>query len=242
MPTTTTTAAAAVELNISAAASLTEALTELNALYVKNNSNVTLTPNFAGSGTLQKQIEQGSPADIFISAGASQMDTLAGENLIITSSRKNLLNNSLVLIVPSDSTLGLTSFTDLTRDDVKQIAIGDPASVPAGKYAQQAFDALGITDKLTSKYVMGADVKAVLSYVESGNVQAGLVYLTDAKASTKVKIVATAAPEINAKIVYPVAVVAATKVSDAAVAYENFLFSSDAKSIFEKWGFTVVSQ
>lgn len=231
-----------VTLNISAAASLKDVLPQLNALYIKSNPNVTITPNFASSGTLQTQIEQGAPADVFLSAAAAQMNNLQNENLIDNSTRKNLLINSIVMIVPIDSTLGLSDFKDLATDKVKQIAIGDPKSVPAGTYAQQAFDLLGITSQVTPKYVMGADVKAVLSYVESGNVQAGIVYSTDAKTSTKVKVVAAAPAEINAKVVYPVAVIKATKVADAANKYENFLFSSDAKAIFEKYGFTLASK
>jgi molybdate transport system substrate-binding protein len=231
-----------VTLNISVAASLTDALKEVNAQYIKNNPNVTMTPNFASSGTLQKQIEQGAPADVFISASAAQMDALEKGNLIVTGTRKNLLTNSLVMVVPSDSTLGLTDFKDLATEKVTKIAIGDPKSVPAGTYAQQAFDELGITAQVTSKYVMGADIKAVLSYVESGNVEAGLVFLTDAKASTKVKVVASAPADINARIVYPAAVIAASKVQEAAQKYENYLAGSEAKNIFEKWGFTVVSK
>ena len=231
-----------VTLNVSAASSLTAAIKDIDAQYTKENPNVTFSANFASSGTLQKQIEQGAPADVFISAGSSQMDSLAKENMIITDTRKNLLNNKLVLVVPADSTLGISSFNDLTSANIKQIAIGDPKSVPAGTYAQKAFDLLGITDEVSSKYVIGADVKAVLSYVESGNVDAGLVYLTDAMTSTKVKVVATAPDTINAQIVYPVAVVAASKVTDAARAYENYLFGNEAKTIFEKYGFTVIGQ
>jgi molybdate transport system substrate-binding protein len=239
---TSSTTLRAVALNVSAASSLTDALKEINALYTKENPNITITPNFASSGTLQKQIEQGAPADVFISAGASQMDALQKENLIVTTTRKNLLNNTLVMIVPNDSTLGLTNFKDLAGDNVKKIAIGDPKSVPAGSYAQMAFDELGITAQVTGKYVIGADVKGVLSYVESGNVDAGLVYSTDAKTSTKVKVVANAPADINAKIVYPAAVVAASKVAKAATNYENFLFGTEAKTIFEKWGFTMAGK
>jgi molybdate transport system substrate-binding protein len=234
--------ASGITLNISAASSLTDAIKELNGLYLQKNSNITLTPNFAGSGTLQKQIEQGAPADVFISAAAGQMDTLQKENLILTETRKNLLNNTLVLVVPSDSTLGISSLNDLTGDAVKKIAIGDPKSVPAGTYAQQAFDKLGITARLQDKLVLGADVRGVLSYVESGNVDAGLVYLTDAKTSSKVKVAANAPDDINAKIVYPVAVVAASKVPDAAKSYVNFLFSDQARTVFVKYGFSLVGQ
>jgi molybdate transport system substrate-binding protein len=229
-----------IELNISAAASLTDALKEINALYVQKNPNVTITPNFASSGTLQTQIEQGAPADVFISAAAKQMDALQQGGLIIESTRQNLLNNKVVLIVPSDSTLNITSFNDLTSDKVKQIAIGEPKAVPAGAYAQQAFDELGITAQINSKLVFGSDVRQVLTYVESGNVDAGIVYSTDAITSAKVKVVANAPADII--IVYPVAVVKASKNQDAAKKYEDFLFSTQAAAVFEKYGFSMVGK
>jgi molybdate transport system substrate-binding protein len=231
-----------VTLNVSAAASLTDALKEVNTLYTQKNSNVTITPNFASSGTLQKQIEQGAPADVFISAAAAQMDALEKGNLIVTGSRKSLLNNRLVLIIPNDSTLGITSFTDLTNDKVKKIALGDPKSVPAGTYGQQAFDLLGITVQVESKLVLGSDVRQVLSYVETGNVDAGILYSTDTVVSTKVKIAANAPDEINARIVYPVAVVKASQNTDVAQDYIDFLFTKEAKAIFEKYGFSMASK
>ncbi len=234
--------AAPVSLNISAAASLTDALNEINGLYTKSNPNVTITPNYASSGTLQKQIEQGAPADVFISAAATQMDALQKGNLILTDTRVDLLNNQVVLIVPVGSTLGLTSFSDLTNASVKKIAIGDPKSVPAGTYALQAFDELGITAQLQPKEILGADVRQVLSYVETGNVDAGIVYSTDAKTSTKVKIVASAPADINAKVVYPAAVVKASKYATDARNYVSYLSGSQAKAVFEKYGFVVVKK
>jgi molybdate transport system substrate-binding protein len=231
-----------VELNVSAAASLTDVLKEINALYVQENPNVTITPNFASSGTLQQQIEQGAPCDVFLSAAAAQMDNLQNGELILTDTRKNLLNNSVVLIVPVDSTLGITSFNDLATDKVTSVAIGDPKSVPGGKYAQQAFDALGITDQVQPKEILGNTMPQVLTYVETGNVEAGIVFATDALMSTKVIVVASAPAEINAKIVYPVAVIKASKNVNAAKAYIAFLFSDKAKAIFEKYGFTMVNQ
>jgi len=231
-----------VTLNVSAAASLTDALKEVNSLFTQKNTNVTITPNFASSGTLQKQIEQGAPVDVFISAAAVQMDTLEKGNLIVTESRKNLLNNRVVLIIPNDSTLSITSFTDLTNDRVKKIAIGDPKSVPAGTYGKQAIDLLGITAQIESKLVLGSDVRQVLSYVETGNVDAGIVYSTDTVVSTKVKIAANAPDEINAKIVYPVAVIKASQNTDAAQDYVDFLFTKEAKVIFEKYGFSMASK
>ena len=231
--------APAITLNISAAASMTDTLKTIDTLYTQSKPNVTLTPNFASSGTLQTQIENGAPADIFISAAATQMDNLQKENLILTDSRKNLLYNSLVMVVPNDSTLGLTSINDVAADKVKKIAIGDPKSVPAGTYTLKAFDELGITAKVQTKEVLGSDVRQVLTYVESGNVDAGFVYATDALTSTKVKVVANAPADISAQIVYPVAVIKASKSPEAAKDYLNFLFNAQAKAVFEKYGFTM---
>ena len=154
--TTTTTQAQSIELNISAAASLSNVLKEIDTAYTKLNPNIKITANFAGSGTLQQQIEQGAPADVFISAAATQMDNLQKEKLILTDTRIDLLNNTLVLIVPNDSTLGLTGYNDLTSDKVVKIAIGDPKSVPCGTYALQVFDELGITRSSSLKKLSAA--------------------------------------------------------------------------------------
>ena len=154
---------------------------------------MTISLNTAASGTLQTQIENGAPADVFLSAAASNMDSLQKENLIINSTRKNIVDNTLVMIVPNGSTLGLTSFNDLTLSKVTKIAIGDPKSVPAGVYAQAAFDELGITAQIQSKFILGANVTQVLTYVAGGNVDVGFVYSTDALSSNQVKVVATAA-------------------------------------------------
>ena len=230
-----------VELNVSAAASLTDALKEVNQLYMQQNNNVTITANFAGSGTLQQQIEQGAPVDVFISAASTQMDNLQEKELILNDTRKGLLNNAIVLIVPEGSTLGITGFNDLATAKVERIAIGDPQSVPAGKYAQQAFDELGITVQIESKLVLGNDVRQVLTYVETGNVDAGMVFATDALISGKVKVVANAPADINAKIVYPVSVIKASKHPDIAEDYIDFLFSDQVKTVFEDYGFTMAS-
>ncbi len=238
--TTTTTTEPPVELNISAAASLTDALNELNALYVSKYPHVTITPNFASSGTLQKQIEQGAPADVFISAAAKQMNALQDGGLILNETRRDLLNNKIVLVVPANSTLNLTSFTDLTGDGVIKIALGDPEFVPAGTYGKQALELLGIYDEVLPKLILGSDVRQVLGYVEAGNVDAGIVYATDAAITNGVKVVAYAPDEI--KIVYPAAVIKASEKVTAALAYISFLSTDEAIAIFEKYGFTVVSQ
>jgi molybdate transport system substrate-binding protein len=227
------------EINISAAASLTDAIKEINSLYMQENSGIKITANFGGSGTLQKQIESGAPTDVFISSAASQMDALQKGKLIIDDTRKNLLFNKVVLIVPAGNPLGITDFKGLTSDKVTKIAIGDPKSVPAGTYGQQVFDRFAISDVLKSKLVLAGDVRQVLTYVESGNVEAGVVYLTDARTSSRVSIAANAPDDINAKIVYPVAVIKASMSADAARAYEKYLFGSRARAVFEKYGFTM---
>ena len=227
-------------LTVSAAASLTDILNAINGAYVAQNPAVTIAPNFASSGTLQTQIENGAPVDVFISAGATQMDNLQRQNLLLNETRRDLLNNRVVMVVPFESALRLTSFGDLALDKVKKIAIGDPKSVPAGMYASQSFDELGITAQLQPKEVLAADVRQVLTYVEGGNVDAGVVYWTDAITSPKVKVVAVGPEDINAKIVYPVAVMKASKNRDLAKSYIDFLLGAQAKALFEKYGFTLV--
>ena len=238
-PTTgTTTAPAPVTLDVLAAASLTDAIKEINQVYTNARPWVTIVPNFASSGTLQVQIENGGACDVFISAAAAQMNNLQDKGLLVDGTRRNLLNNKVVLVVPNNSTLGLTSFSDLALSKVTSVAIGDPASVPAGTYAQQAFDLLGITDQVQPKYVMGADVRGVLAYVESGNIDAGIVYATDALTSDKVTVVASAPDEINSKIVYPMAITKNSKSQSEAQKYLDFLASDEAMAIFAKYGFS----
>jgi molybdate transport system substrate-binding protein len=231
----------AVNLNISAASSLSNVLKAIDALYTKANPNVTISLNTGASGTLQQQIENGAPADIFLSAATANMDGLQNENLIINNSRKNLLNNTLVMIVPNDSMLGLTSFNDLTLAKVTKIAIGDPKSVPAGIYTKAAFDELGITSRIQSKFILGANVTQVLTYVAGGNVDVGFVYSTDALSSTQVKVVANAPADINAQIIYPAAVLKASTHSTAAQAFLDFLSSDQAKALFIQFGFTMAA-
>ncbi len=229
-----------VTLNVAAASSLTDVLEEINDLYKQHNPQVTITANYASSGTLQQQIEQGGLVDVFISAGASQVDTLQNGQLIWNVTRKDLLKNKIVLIVPNDSTLGLTDFNGLTGTNVDKIAIGAPDSVPAGKYAKLALEQLGIYDELESKLILCANVRQVLTYVENSDVDAGIVYITDALVSNKVKVVAEGPAEVNAKIVYPVAVIKAGQNPDAALDYEDFLFSDEAKAIFVEYGFVPI--
>ena len=228
-----------VELNISAAVSMKDALAEIQTNYQKKAPHVKLVYNLGASGSLQKQIEQGAPADIFISAAPKQMNELEAKNLVIKATRKNLLENKLVLIAPKDSTLSISKLEDLQNDTVKQISIGETKVVPAGQYAEQALKKLGVWDKVQRKIVFAKDVRTVLTYVDTGNVDAGLVYKTDAAASKKVKILAIAPDGSHAPIIYPAAVLTGTKNQKAAEEFLSYLAGPECKSVFEKHSFVM---
>jgi molybdate transport system substrate-binding protein len=226
-------------LLIAAAASLQDALEELDPMFERTHRGITVNYNFAASGPLQQQIEQGAPVDLFISAASRQMNALQERNLILTNTRRNILTNSLVLVVPRTSTLGLTGFRQLTNANVRRIAVGEPRSVPAGQYAEEVFRNLGLLDQLRPKFVYGNSVRNVLGTVESGNADAGVVYATDARVSDQVRQVATAPNSLHAPIVYPLAVIAASRHQQAARAYAQFLTSSQAQAVFRRYGFGI---
>ncbi|HYW18598.1 MAG TPA: molybdate ABC transporter substrate-binding protein [Nodularia sp. (in: cyanobacteria)] len=227
-----------VSLLVSAAASLKDALEEIQPIYQQSNPNVNVKYNFGASGALQQQIEQGAPADIFISAARKQVDALEQKKLLVPGTRKNLANNRLVLIVPNNTT-GINSFFNLTDARIKRIAVGEPRSVPAGQYAEQVFKKLGIFDKIKSKLVLANNVRQVLAAVESGNANAGLVYATDAKISQKVKVVVAADEKYHSTIVYPMAVIKSSKNIPSAKEFVEFLSNSQAKTVLKKYGFIV---
>ncbi|GBF35187.1 molybdenum ABC transporter ModA [Desulfocucumis palustris] len=224
-----------VKLTISAAASLQDAAAELKDTYQKQHSEVEITYNFAASGPLQKQIEEGASVDMFISAGKKQMDALADKGLLIDESRVNLLSNELVLIAGQDSKLA--GFDGLTGADVKKIGIGTPETVPAGSYAKEALTSLQLWDKLQSKLVPASDVRQVLTYVETGNTDAGLVYRSDAIAGKNIKIVAAAPADSHKPIEYPMALIKSTKHQKEIGDFAAFLQSDTAGAVFEKYGF-----
>ena len=228
-----------VTLTISAAASLTEAMGEIKTLYSKEKPNVTINYNFGSSGTLQQQIEQGANVDLFFSAATKQMNALQKKGLLIDNTKVNLLGNSVVLITKSDSTLGINNFKDLENSKVKKIGLGEPKTVPVGQYSEEILTSLKILDKVKTKAVYGKDVKEVLSWVESGDADAGIVYGTDAKSSKKVKVVASAGKELyKTPVVYPVAIIKASKNINDTKAFLKYLSSDKAKAVFVKYGFS----
>ena len=233
-------AAADNEVTILAAASLTDVCIELDAMYSESHRDTSLIFSFGSSGALQTQIEEGAPADIFFSASTKQMDALDEEGLMDKDSITKLLENKIVLIVPADSTKDITSFDDITTDKVGMIGLGDPESVPAGQYAEEIFTTLGTLDEVKAKANYGTDVRTVLSWVETGDVDCGVVYATDAYSSDKVKIVAEAPEGSCKKVIYPVGITANAPNADGAKEFEEFLKSDEAMAVFERYGFAAV--
>jgi molybdate transport system substrate-binding protein len=229
-----------ITLNISASAVLTDALAEVNALYTDKNSNIDIVENYTSAGTIQSQIENGADCDVFFSANVKNMDNLQNKGLILTDTRRNILSNMLVLIVPSSNTRNISSFNGLTENAIKLVAIGDPSAVSAGIYAQKLFELLGISQALSDKLLLASTVREVLTYVETGNVDAGLVFLSDALTSSKVIVVDMAPDEINSQIVMTAAIIKASKNAEAAKDYLSFLSGAEAMAIFDKYGFSAV--
>ncbi|MDE3186230.1 MAG: molybdate ABC transporter substrate-binding protein [Acidobacteriota bacterium] len=227
-------------LTVSVAASLGDAIQEVEAVYQREHPDVSVRNNFGSSGTLAQQIEHGAPVDVFLSAAAEPMDELEARGLIIAETRRNLLRNTLVLVAPRDSTLH--SFQQLAGESVRTIALGDPGSVPAGRYGQQTLAALHLLDAVRAKLVLAGDVRAVLAYVATGNADAGIVYATDALVSGKVRVVAAAPEGTHDPIVYPEAAIRSGRNEAGARTFAEYLSTPTAKAIFVKHGFTMASQ
>lgn len=228
--------AAPAGITVSAAISLKDVLNEIAQLYLAGNPKADIHFNLGASGSLQLQIEQGAPVDIFISAAPKQMDALESEGLLLAGTRKDLVRNELVLIVPRGKK-AIANFQDLTLPQVKLIAVGEPRAVPAGKYAQQIFMHFGIYDQLRHKLVQAEDVRQVLTYVETGNADAGIVYRTDAMTSNQVMVVTTAPEDSHSPVIYPVAILKNSKNPATAADFLKFLLSAKASAVFRKYGF-----
>lgn len=229
-----------ITLTVSSAASLKDALAETEASYQRVHSDVRFANNLGASGALAAQIDQGAPVDIFLSASTRNMDDLAAKGMIIASTRRNLWRNTLVLIAPLDSKL--QGFQGLADDSVRSIAVGDPGSVPAGIYGRQTLTALHLQDSLRAKYVLANDVRQVLTYVETGNADAGLVYATDARTSNRVRVVAMAPESTHDPIVYPAAIITGSHNIEAARKFIDYLRTATVQAIFVKHGFTIATQ
>ena len=227
-----------VELTVSAAASLTDALKEIQPTFEAANPDIKLSLNFGASGALQQQIEQGAPVDLFLSSAKKNMAALVDKQLIDEAHQANLLTNELVVVVPQDSKANIAGIADLTREELNKIAIGIPESVPAGNYAKEALTNARLWDALQPKLVQAKDVRQVLQYVETGNADAGFVYRTDAMTSDKSSIAFAVDPAIYTPVEYPIGIVKKTKRTAEAEALYSYLQSQAATDVFVKYGFS----
>lgn len=226
-----------VSLTISAAASLQNALLEIKPLFEARYPNIDIFYNWGGSGTLQRQIEQGAPADVFFSASSMQMAALVEKNLVNVQSQQTLLTNQLVLIAPPSSSL--TRIEDLAQlSQSQKVAVGEFRSVPVGQYAQATLNHLQLLPALNGRLVFFSHVRGVLSAVESGQVAAGFVYATDARLSEKVKVIAPAPFASHPSIEYPIATLRRSNYPNEAQQYIDFLLEPAALEVFRRWGFT----
>lgn len=227
----------AAELIVSAAASLTNALREVGRSFEDPRRGNKVTFNFASSGALLAQIAKGAPADVFASADTATMDRAEEQGLLAAGTRRILLHNKLVLIVPAVSPVVPSDLASLDNAAVRRIALGNPASVPAGRYAREALEVAGLWLKLEPKYILAQNVRQALDYVARGEVDAGIVYATDAAIMRdKVRVageIATTTP-----IVYPVAVVKDSRNRPLAEAFVEFLGSGAAQATFKRYGFS----
>jgi molybdate transport system substrate-binding protein len=229
-------AAQAADLTVSAAASLTNAFRELAPAFEVQNPGTRVVFNFAASDALLAQIAKGAPADVFASADQEAMDRADAQKLLVAGTRRNFAANSLVMIVPSDSQLALAAPPDLQKPEVKRVALGNPASVPAGRYAKGSLEAAKLWAAVEPKAIMAQNVRQALDYVARGEVEAGFVYATDAAImKDKVKVVATVPTETA--ITYPIAAVAGSPNPEAARKFLDFVATPASQTVLARYGF-----
>jgi molybdate transport system substrate-binding protein len=228
---------AAADLTVSAAASLTNAFTEIARSYEKANPGTRVLLNFGSSGSLLQQISRGAPVDVFASADLETMDRAQKQNLLVQDTRSNFVANKLVVVVPSDSSKRMQSLADLNAAELVRLGIGTPESVPAGRYAKQALEAAVLWDVLSSRYVFGQNVRQVLDYVARGEVDAGFVYATDA-AVMKDRVTVVLEVQTSQPILYPIAAVKGGGHENAARRFIDFVKSEPGQQVLAKFGFS----
>ena len=225
--------AQAGEVVISAAASLTNAFNELKVLFEKQHPGLVSHCNYAASGALFRQIQEGAPADVFAPADQASMDKAVAAGVVDATSRRDFVRNSLVLIVPRGGRRP-ASLTDLTR--FARIAAGTPTSVPAGRYAQEALQKAGLWDRLQAQFIFGNNVRQVLGYVARGEVDAGFVYATDARQQAAAVDVVMTVPG-HTPVLYPIAVVSTGKNPAMGQAFLDFVLTPEAGAVLASYGF-----
>ena len=227
------------EILVAAAASLTDVLKEIGNSY-QANGKVNVNFTFGSSSMLARQIEEGAPADIFFSADLAQMDSLEKNGRLEPGTRKNLLSNRLVIIVPADSRFTTLSPADLLKPAIKRIALAEPTSVPVGVYSSAYLRREGLWETIKEKIVPVLDVRATLASVEAGDVEAGFVYKTDAAISKKVRVAHEVPIDKGPRITYPAAIIKDSRRKAGARDFFNFLLRPESTKVFKKYGFTVL--
>jgi molybdate transport system substrate-binding protein len=236
-------AQSAREITVSAAMSLKNAFEDIGRIFQEKNPGIRLLFNFGASGDLARQIEAGAPVDAFASAAQKDMDDLDQKDMIIKGTRKDFAGNRVVLIIPTKSKIPVTSFDDLQRREIQKIAIGNPKTVPAGRYAEEGLRYFNLWDGIKDRLILAENVRQVLDYVARGEVDAGMVFSTDALVSEKeVRIVAEAPEQSHRPVVYPIAVVKGSKKEVLAREFIAVVTSKEGEKILEKYGFRVSGQ
>ena len=211
-------------------------------LYEEGHPGVKVNFNFGASGDLIKQIQGGAPVTVFASAAQKDMDTLEQAGLLVPGSRKDFAGNGVVLVQPRQGTFKLTGFPDLAKPEVKKIAIGNPKTVPAGRYAMEVFNHFKIADAIQDKLVLAENVRQVLDYVARGEVDAGLVYQTDAMTRPQeVQVITAAPPDSHKPVVYPMALIKGAANEAAAEGFMALVLSPQGQGVLQKYGFRPVS-
>lgn len=224
------------ELLVSGAASLTNAFTELGRSFEKANPGTRVTFNFAASGTLLQQIDKGAPVDVFASADQETMNQANAKRLLAPDTRRDFARNRLVLAVPAGSEIRVAGLKALARPEVKRVALGDPGFVPAGRYARQSLAAAGLWETLAAKLILANTVRQVLDYLARGEVDAGFVFATDV-AAAKGRTAVVEEVQGHDPILYPIAVVAASRQKDLARKFEDFVLGAAGRAVLSKYGF-----
>jgi molybdate transport system substrate-binding protein len=229
------------EITVSAAISLKNAFEETGKAFMQKNAGAKVVFNFGASGDLARQIEGGAPVDVFASAAQKDMDDIGKKDLIARNSRKDFAKNAVVLVKPAGSAIPLESLQDLQRTEVKKVAIGNPKTVPAGRYAEEGLRHFNLWDPIKDKLIFGENVRQVLDYVARNEVDAGLVYSTDAIVRSKeVKVVLKLPDGSHKPVVYPIGVIKGTKEESLSKAFVDFVISAGGQSILSRYGFITV--
>jgi molybdate transport system substrate-binding protein len=228
-----------VTLTVAAAASLREVVMELDSLYRAEHPEVAVRATFGASGALRQQVEQGAPVDVFVSASERHVDALQRAGMVDPRSRRVFAGNELVVVARASAPTLVRGFRDLASPGVRRVALGAAASVPAGEYAEQVLRSLGIAGAVARKAVYAQNVRQVLAYVERGEVDAGIVYRTDAATSRGVRVAATAPPASHEPITYPLVLVSRRPHADDARAYAAFLLGPRGREVLARRGFTL---